>query len=146
MNKEEFERYLQSRYEDQCQWYSAKAGSNKWRYLFFQTAILVLSGVTTLAVAAGIYFSGVSWIRLVALSSTTLVTVLAGLMKVYRFQEQWIEYRDTSETLKKEKHIYTAKLGDYATATSAEKLFVERVESLISRQNTRWISRGESDK
>ena len=67
-------------------------------------------------------------------------TVLASLLKIYRFQEQWIDYRNTAETLKKEKYLYDAKLSEYATADSADRLFVERIESLISRQNTLWVA------
>lgn len=145
MDNQEFECYLRSRYEDQCRWYSSKATFNKQWYHYFQTAILGLSAVTTLTIAVGMYFQDNSWIRLVALTITATVTVLAGLLKVYRFQEQWIEYRDTAETLKKEKYLYKARIGEYAKADSPEQMFVDRVETLISRQNTLWVERRQTD-
>jgi len=45
----------------------------------------------------------------------------------------------TCETLKKEIHYYNAKLHDYAYSEDPESLFVGRVESLISRENTLWL-------
>ena len=33
-----------------------------------------------------------------------------------------------------------AEFGDYASCIDKEKLFVDRVKSLISRENTLWLS------
>ena len=145
MNQEEFQRYLEERYEDQCQWYGRKASINKLRYYVFQTLVIVLSGIATLTVATGIYFPETNWLNLLAVTTTASVTVLASLQKVFRFQENWIEYRNTAESLKKERYLYLARLEEYAKAESVDKLFVARVEGLISRQNTAWTTRSHGD-
>ena len=145
MDQEAFQQYMEQRYEDQRQWYSGKASDNKLRYYIFQTSIIVLSGIATLTVALGISFPDINWIRLLAITMTASVTVLASLQKVFRFQENWIEYRNTAESLKKERYLYLARLEEYAKTESADKLFVARVESLISRQNTAWTTRSHGD-
>ena len=145
MNQEEFQRYMKDRYEDQCQWYSRKAGTNKLRYYIFQTLVIVFSGIATLAVATGIYYPEANWLHLLAVAMTASVTVLASLQKVFGFQENWLEYRNTAESLKKEQYLYRARLDDYANAESVDKLFVARVEGLISRQNTTWTTRPHGD-
>lgn len=48
-------------------------------------------------------------------------------------------------TFSKERYLYKVRIGEYAESESREKLFVDRVESLISRQNTRWTSRGTNE-
>jgi len=63
----------------------------------------------------------------------------AGL-KIFKFQENWINYRMTSETLKKEKHFYDTDLDDYDDSDDKEALFVERMEPLISRENYLWFT------
>ena len=138
---DKLEPYLTERYQDQCGWYSRKSSTNKKRYYVFQTLIIGLPSVTALVLGIGIYCPEITWLRLVALAITSAVTVIAGLLKVFQFQEQWIEYRNTAENLKKEKYLYVARLDEYAAAVSAEQLFIERVESLISRQNTAWVRR-----
>ena len=145
MKQEEFDCYLASRYDDQCQWYSRKATFNKRWYYGFQTAIISLSAATTLTLAVEGYLQGMGWLRLAALTMTSIVTTLAGLLKVYRFQEQWIDYRDTAETLKKERYLHKAKIGEYGNSDSPDRLFVDRVETLISRQNTLWVARSDND-
>ena len=145
MDKEAFERYIKERYDDQCRWYSRKASINKRSYYVFQTLIIVLSAATALTIALGVYFPELGWLRLAALTMTTNVTVLASLLKVFRFQENWIEYRNTAESLKKERYLYQAGLDEYAKTKSAEKLFIARIEGLISRQNTAWVMRSHSE-
>ena len=141
MDRETFERYIHDRYDDQCQWYSHKATRNKKCYFVFQTLILVFSAVTTLTIGLGIYYPEFQWLRLLALAMTASVTVLASLQKVFRVQENWIEYRNIAESLKKERYLHMAGLDEYANTESADKLFVARVEDLISRQNTAWVTR-----
>jgi hypothetical protein len=77
------------------------------------------------------------------------VAVLASALKTFKFHENWINYRTTSETLKKEMHLYRAGVGEYSNAKDREVLFVERVESVISCDNTLWFTtfkRKEEDK
>ncbi len=61
-------------------------------------------------------------------------------MKTFKYQETWINYRTTCESLRKEKHFLDANLGDYHWGSDDDRraTFVERVESLISRENTVW--------
>ena len=78
-------------------------------------------------------------LRWIAIISSGIVAVGTALVKTFKYQENWINYRTTCETLRKEKHYYDAKLYDYRDAKDPEALFVERVEALISRENTLWL-------
>ena len=145
MEQEDFDCYLATRYDDQCQWYSQKATFNKRWYYRFQTAIISFSAATTLTLAVEGYLQGMGWLRLAALTMASIVTILAGLLKVYRFQEHWIDYRNTAETLKKERYLHKAGIGEYGNSDSPDRLFVDRVETLVSRQNTVWVARSNND-
>ena len=140
MTADQLSRYMVERYDDQCQWYDVKAVINKRWYYIFQTAVISLSAVTTVVVGVGA-FSDAEWIQIAALVVAAAATASTGLIKVYRFQEQWIEYRGTAEILKRERHLFEARIGEYAAAPSPEQLFVSRVETHISRQNTVWVGR-----
>ena len=139
MNKADFDSYVERRYEGQVKWYGGKATSNKRRYYIAQTLVVCVSAAATMTIALGVYFEDTRWIRLAALGMTTVVTALVSLQKVFRYQEQWIEYRTTAETLKKERPMYDGRIGEYEHAESPERMFVSRVENCISTQNTRWM-------
>lgn len=69
-----------------------------------------------------------------------MLAIGTAALKTFKFQENWINYRTVSETLKKEKYFYDAGIGGYDETENAEALFVERVESMISRENSLWVT------
>jgi hypothetical protein len=71
---------------------------------------------------------------------SALVAIGVTSLKTFQYQENWINYRTTCETLRKEIHYYRAHLGDYRDAEDREAVFVEKIERLISRENTLWLS------
>ena len=133
MDKEKFKEYLSNRYEDQIKWYDEKSTSNQSKYRFFQWGVIILSSLTPVL----ILFSGEN--KLIPIVVAIFVAIFTAVLKTFKYQENWVEYRTTCETLRKEKHFYDANLYEYDSAENKESLFVERVENLISRENTRWI-------
>ena len=67
------------------------------------------------------------------------MAIVTSSLKTFKYQENWINYRTTSETLKKEIYFYEAGIHGYENTDDKEALFVDRVESLISRENTMWV-------
>lgn len=70
------------------------------------------------------------------------VSVAAG--SLYKFQENWIQYRTTAETLKHEKYLYLTKSAPYNEENAFIQL-VQRIESLISKENTQWSRYAKKD-
>jgi len=66
-----------------------------------------------------------------------LITFITGVVTLYKFQENWIEYRTTCESLRHEKFLFLTQ-GDPYDIEDSFKLLVQRVENLISRENTQW--------
>ena len=112
-----------------------------------QWALIVLAAITPILIELDLNPLGhvaangekggvIQWATL----TSAIVAILTAGLKTFKYQENWINYRTTCETLRKEKHFYDAGLGAYATAADTEAIFVDRVESLISRENTLWLS------
>ncbi len=66
-----------------------------------------------------------------------VVTIVAGIVTLYRFQELWIEYRTTAESLKHEKYLFATRIAPY-DIDEPFPLLVERIEGLISKEHTKW--------
>ncbi len=133
MDAEEFQKYLQERYEDQIDWYDKKSVWSQKVYRRFQWCVIAFSAITPVLVA-------IEETRWPAVVVAALVAIGTTALKTFKYQENWINYRTTCETLRKETYFYNACLGDYRDAEDREALFVERVESLISRENTMWLT------
>ncbi len=134
MEKEDFQKYLKERYEDQINWYDKKSAWNQKLYWYFQWSVIILATITPVLVAMP------QKNRWPAVIIAALVAIGTSILKTFKYQENWINYRTTCETLRKEIHFYRAGLGDYRDSEDREALFVERVESLISRENTMWLT------
>ncbi len=78
-------------------------------------------------------------LRWVAGGIAVLVAVCTSALKTFKYQENWINYSTTYKTLRKEFHYYEAGIHGYEDVAAREALFVDRVESLISRGDTLWV-------
>jgi hypothetical protein len=58
-------------------------------------------------------------------------------VSLYRFQENWNEYRASAESLKQEKFLYLARVEPYDGEQPFE-LLVQRVEALLMSETTGW--------
>lgn len=129
------EEYLHDRLDSQINWYS---GKSRWNQQCFKR----LRAVEILfAVAIPFLISQISanseLLKLAAGAMGIVVALIAGLVTLYRFQEHWIEYRTTAETLKHEKYLYLTQSAPY-DGDDAFHLLVGRIESSISRENSGW--------
>lgn len=136
MTDEKFEEYLNERYRDQISYYGSRAGWNKRMYDWFQWSVIIVSAVLPVLVVSSIR-EDYKWAT--AGLSLFLAISTSGL-KAFKFQENWLNYRQLAETLKQEKHFYDAEIGAYANAADKHAIFVDRVESLISRENAIWTN------
>lgn len=129
------EEYIQTRLDDQINWYSRRSQSNQsWfkglrivEIVFACTIPFLVSQITT----------DTPLLRIVVGGMGVCIAVVSGLVSLYKFHENWIEYRTTAETLKHEKFLFLTKAPPYDGETAFHAL-VARVESLISKENTNW--------
>ncbi len=140
MKKKDFEKYLKDRYEKQIKWYSTKSTTNKRIYMFYQWGIILLSSLTPVL----ILLEKVN--ALIPALISVLIAIFASSLNAFKYHENWLEYRTTSETLKKEKFFYDAWVFEYKEVVDKKAFFVERVENLISRENTKWLEISKSIK
>jgi len=135
MDADKFAEYLTSRFQDQITWYNDSASRNKLLYQIFQWSVIILSATVPVLVAS--MPKKYQWFTIAV---SIVLAIGTAALKTFRFQENWINYRTVSETLKKEKHFYDAGLDNYTNTDDREALFVERVESMISRENSMWVT------
>ena len=135
MTDEQFDEYLKDRYQDQIDYYGSKAGWNKRIYNWFQWSVIIVSSLLPVLVV-----SINEKYKLVAAGLSIVLAIGTSALKVFKFQENWLNYRQLAEALKQEKHFYDAGISAYANASDKHAIFVDRVESLISRENAIWTN------
>lgn len=127
--------YLRERVEDQINWYSQKSSKNKCCYYTIKITEIILG----LLVSIISLFLKESILKIIVTTLSLSTTTLNGLLFFLNCQENWTEYRKTSEILKHEKYMFLASAGVYnIDETERYKLFVERCETIISSENINW--------
>jgi uncharacterized protein DUF4231 len=124
-----------NRLEDQIDWYDHKSSSNQKIYKRIKVMEIVAAAVIPFLPALPIVH--IDW---VAGGLGVLITVLEGLLHLNQYQQNWIAYRSTCESLKHEKYVYIAKASPYNGVADARALLAERVESLVSQEHAKWAS------
>lgn len=129
------EQYIKERVDDQIDWYGRKSSFNKKLFTLFRIVEIILSALIPLL--SGFLVPGHVWVKLLIAIIGVTITIIAGCLSLLKWQENWIQYRSTSESLKHEKFLFLCGTPPY-NEDSAFELFVERIECLISKENSDW--------
>jgi hypothetical protein len=128
------EEYIEQRLSDQISWYDRKSGRNQRWFKRLRFAEIVAAA--TIPFLSG--FAGNSFLIKIAIGGLgVVVAVIASLLGLLQLQERWIEYRSTAESLRKEKYLFLTQTDPY-DKDDAFHLLVQRVEALLSKENTEW--------
>src|SRR5205809_4991385 len=129
------EEYIEQRINDQIGWYDRKSSTNQRWFKRLRFAEIVAAAI--IPFLSG--FSGDSLPIKVAIGALgVVVAVIASLLGLLQLQEHWIEYRATAESLRKEKFLFLTQTDPY-DKDDAFHLLVQRVEGLLSKENTAWV-------
>lgn len=121
------------RLESQLDWYDRR--SRRAQHMYKSLKGLQILAASSIPLA--IVLKAPSW---VAAALGALIVVLEGFLQLNEYQAIWITYRSTAGFLTREKSLYLARAGPYAKATDAHTLLAERLESLIAREHSKWVS------
>ena len=137
----DIKKYLIDRLEDQKNWYGNKANFNKKRFMNYQMIVIILGASIPVLV---VLLEVIGWARfqgIVSAAISAIITAVAGIDKLQNPQTSWYNYRANEEKLKKEKHLYEFKVGQYhgLSQYEADKALVENVENIISVENTSFV-------
>src|SRR5262245_20378034 len=136
--------YVERRLEPQRKWHNEKATWNKRRFYTAEVATLLAGAaipVVNLWVAKDPFWTGVFSAVLGG-----VVVVAASVGKLFKFHENWLQYRTLVEALEREKELYSVGAGEYADADKAERnrLLVERVENVLANTTSQFIETHQS--
>lgn len=132
MTKEE---YLTTRLEEQINWYNKKSIINQEWYKALKIIDCTLA---LLIVPFSYYIDRCQWFQYAVIIAGMAISLSNFLQSIYKYHENWIQYRATAELLKHEKYLFLTQSGGYSVACDPFRELVERCESIISSENIDW--------
>ncbi|MFB7786648.1 DUF4231 domain-containing protein [Streptomyces vinaceus] len=129
--------YVETRLGQYQAWYDRKAVRSKAIHLRMRTLSVVGGALVPVLVNLDVPFA-----RITATALSVLVVVSVSLESVYRFREQWKNYRSTEQLLGHERIYFETGVGPYAglSAADAFTLLVSRVERAIANENSATLN------
>lgn len=129
---------IMERLEDQISWYDRKSLTNQ-RY-FKRIKIVEIIAAALIPLLSAAHRPELSWMTWLTGGLGVLITILEGMLHLNQYEQNWITYRSTCESLKHEKYVYLGKAAPYAGSPDPHALLAERIESLVSQEHAKWAS------
>jgi hypothetical protein len=119
--------------QDQISWYDRKSLRNQRWFKRLRIFEIVAAAMIPFLTA----IPDLPTMKYVIGGLGVLITVVAGVLALFQFQERWTDYRATCESLKREQFLFLTKAEPYI-GVDAFSTFVQRVEAVLSKENIGW--------
>jgi Protein of unknown function (DUF4231) len=133
----DIQEYIQQRLDPQIAWYDSKSVWNQEWYKRLRFAEIIIACSLSFLVS---YADSLVAIKILAGLLGVAIAVIAGILALFKFQENWIEYRSTCENLEREKLLFETGTEPYDTERAALDL-VARAEAILSKEYATWTQR-----
>jgi ABC-type transport system involved in Fe-S cluster assembly fused permease/ATPase subunit len=135
--------YMENRFKDQLKWYEKQAKSSMNKFYSCQAVIIFFGAL--IPIINVLPTGEPNMIKVLSATFGGMIIVATGVLQLTKAYENWINYRSTAEQLKQEYHLFELKAEDYSdektpSKDSKERLFVEKVESLIRLEGKKYLS------
>jgi len=128
--------YIKVRVDEQIKWYDEKSKVNQRWYHWLRAVEIIAASLVPLL--AGYISNGTSYLSIIVGALGVLIAVITAIVGLFHFHEKWIEYRTVCESLKNEKNLFLTATSPYSEEKTAFQIFVQRIEALISQENSKW--------
>lgn len=122
------------RLDSQITWYDKKSRDAQRYYKAIKLIVIAASASVSIVALLGL--------NLTAAIFGALIAICEGMQHLNQWHHNWITYRSTCEALRHEKYTFLERADPYDELDdiAARKLLVERIESLISTEHSKWIA------
>jgi hypothetical protein len=138
MDEAAISKYLTGDYARLLKFYDDRANSSKRSYRILSIYLIAISAVLTPLVA---FAPAVTSWRIIAAALSATIGVATSLLAHLKCHENWLSYRAAWDALERERRFYETGTGDYKLVADRGVLFVERVETILSREGADFYAR-----
>lgn len=136
MEKMTEDQYLTIRLDEQLAWYDHKSSWNQKWFRRTQLVQIVVSALIPFISGLGTIIPNTWGLTLVG-ALGIVIAVATATSTLYKFQENWVQYRATAEQLRHERFMFLTGVEPY-NGSGSFNFLVQRVEGLISKENAAW--------
>ncbi len=124
------------KYTAQRNWYSRQSSRFKKRAQLFSLLVIICGGLIALLPVFKPTPAS-HWSDYAGAVLGLIVVISQGVMRIWRWDEIWPEYRKASERMKREQRLYLYNANPYAAFTDeagARRRYIDALESIIAEE------------
>lgn len=150
MNQEE---YIKHRLDNQIKWYSGKSRANQKKHKYWQVikiiAALLITTLSLWAVKAEPLESNADILYTFNMGHVigilgAFIVFIESFVKIFNYEKLWVQYRMTSERLKREKLLFETKSTPY-NGQDEFALLVQQCEAIMQNEVEGWVELTEKE-
>ena len=150
MNQDE---YIEQRLDHQINWYSKKSSINQKKHKYWQVIKIISALLITIlslwaTKALPVTDEGLTYTfnmgHIIGILGAFIVFI-ESFIKIFNYEKLWIQYRMTSERLKREKLLFQTKSKPYE-GDNAFALLVEQCEAIMQNEVQGWVGLFDKEK
>ncbi len=137
--------YIDGRLVDQIKLYERKASASRFNYYFWQSLTIIAAALVP--IVATVNGASTSFGGFLGNTNTVIAllggaaAIFAGILSLFKFQENWLKYRSSYEDLRSNLAQYKIGVGVYENRKAAFPLFAETCENIINAERGQWAQR-----
>ena len=120
----------------QSSWYAVRSRYNRSIYISLKSIqIVCAAAIPVVSVAAPSNTQ-----RWTTAGLGALVGILEAITQLGQYQQNWLLYRATRESLRREQLLRSAGVGPYAGVTNSDAIYIERCDAVMSGEHSKWLT------
>ncbi|MDX1941961.1 MAG: DUF4231 domain-containing protein [Saprospiraceae bacterium] len=128
--------YIEQRVQDQINWLEGKSAFNQRWYKLLKRIVLLSS--LLIPFLTGFLEENLFWLKVTIGALGVIIAFCEGLLSLNKYHDNWLQYRSTTEDLKREQFLYKTNAAKYAELDNPFQKFVIEIESILSKENAQW--------
>ena len=134
LNDMDEKQYLSERLENQIDYYNKKSQFNQKWFKRLRLTEIVCAALIPFLSASG---EKIPFGALLTGGLGIVIAISAATSALYKFHENWIQFRSSAEQLEHEKFLYLTNTEPFNVNNNLPVL-VQRVEDILSKENSSW--------
>jgi hypothetical protein len=135
---ENMKKYLKYRFKGTRKYCKKRVRQSMYNFFVVQIITILVSALIPIINVTG--FGDNFLIRMVSSVLGSIIVILTGFLQLFKLYEKWILFMSTVDSLEFEYYNYVYGLPTYSTSNDPDKLFVQKIESIILAKGERYLA------
>jgi hypothetical protein len=132
--------YIEHRFREQRAYFKRRARQSMLLFHTMQIIIIVVSAI--IPVINLVPITNDLYLRIISSVLASFIVIFTGILQLSKAQENWILFMSTVDSLETEYYLLSHRVNPYDADDDKvrDKLFVDRIETIISVKGKKYVS------